>query len=68
MIRGLRTTEFWTTVVAVASVFSGILPEWVAAVAIGGYQISRGLAKAGALGNRVGDFIRGGPDVKTTIR
>lgn len=58
MIRGIKTTEFWTMIGSVALTVVGLLPPWAAVVAIGAYEISRGLAKGGIIRGTLGEVLR----------
>ncbi len=63
MKQGFKTTEFWLTIiVSLWSQFSGSVPDKYAAaipvIAIGFYGIARGLAKLGAIGGDVGEFLK----------
>lgn len=55
---GIKTTEFWTMIGSVALTIVGLLPGWAAIVAIGAYEISRGLAKGGFIRGTLGVVLR----------
>lgn len=59
MTRGILTSEFWTMIGAVALSILGFLPAWTGAVAIGAYEIARGLAKGGIIRGTLGEKLRG---------
>ena len=58
MTRGIKTSEFWTMAGAVALTVLGMLPPWSAPVAIGAFQIARGLAKAGVIRGTLGEKLQ----------
>lgn len=64
MKSGLKTTEFWLTVVSQILGLVGILPlpTWAYPVITGIYTISRGLAKAGIIRGTGGEVLKRLPE------